>query len=121
MPPRDSQTLQWTGPGPTVLVSPPVQDEAATPYSFTQSQNVGPACRTSHPPAGLARPIAMISATMSSIRTIDVFMDGVAQDQEKLVAPGEVIRKLGEGTKFTEGPAWIPAKKSLIFSDIPND
>jgi len=37
-----------------------------------------------------------------------------------LIAPGEKIQKLADGMKFTEGPAWIPAKKTLVFSDIPN-
>lgn len=44
----------------------------------------------------------------------------VAQDEGSLVAKGEKVRKLAGGMKFTEGPAWIPAKKTLIFSDIPN-
>ena len=37
-----------------------------------------------------------------------------------LVAPGEKVQKLAGGMKFTEGPAWIPATKTLVFSDIPN-
>lgn len=37
-----------------------------------------------------------------------------------LIAPGEKVQKLADGMKFTEGPAWIPAKKTLVFSDIPN-
>lgn len=44
----------------------------------------------------------------------------IAQEGGSLVAPGEKIRKLADGMKFTEGPAWIPAKKTLVFSDIPN-
>jgi gluconolactonase len=43
----------------------------------------------------------------------------VAQD-ESLIAPGEKVQKLASGMKFTEGPVWIPAKKLLVFSDIPN-
>lgn len=43
-----------------------------------------------------------------------------AQEEGSLVAPGEKIRKLADGMKFTEGPAWFPAKKTLVFSDIPN-
>lgn len=39
---------------------------------------------------------------------------------ESLIAPGEKIQKLAGGMKFTEGPAWIPATKTLVFSDIPN-
>lgn len=40
--------------------------------------------------------------------------------QESLIAPGEKVQKLASGMKFTEGPVWIPAKKALVFSDIPN-
>ncbi len=43
-----------------------------------------------------------------------------ADEHESLIAPGEKVQKLADGMKFTEGPAWIPAKKALIFSDIPN-
>lgn len=43
-----------------------------------------------------------------------------AQEGVSLVSPGEKIQKLAGDMKFTEGPAWIPAKKTLIFSDIPN-
>ncbi len=43
-----------------------------------------------------------------------------AQEETSLVAPGEKIQKLAGGMKFTEGPAWFPAKKTLVFSDIPN-
>lgn len=30
------------------------------------------------------------------------------------------VEKLAGEMKFTEGPVWIPAKKMLVFSDIPN-
>ncbi len=30
------------------------------------------------------------------------------------------VARIGTGYKFTEGPVWLPAKKILIFSDIPN-
>ena len=30
------------------------------------------------------------------------------------------VAQIGTGYKFTEGPVWLPAKKILIFSDIPN-
>ena len=43
-----------------------------------------------------------------------------ADDEVSLVAPGEKVQKLAGGMKFTEGPAWFPAKKTLVFSDIPN-
>ena len=39
---------------------------------------------------------------------------------DSLIAPGESVKKLAGDMKFTEGPAWIPAKKTLVFSDIPN-
>ena len=42
------------------------------------------------------------------------------EQKETLVAPGAKVEKLAGGMKFTEGPAWIPAKKTLVFSDIPN-
>lgn len=40
--------------------------------------------------------------------------------EASLVAPGEKVKKLAGDLKFTEGPAWFPAKKTLVFSDIPN-
>jgi gluconolactonase len=43
-----------------------------------------------------------------------------AQEEGSLVAPGEKVQKLAGGMRFTEGPAWFPAKKTLVFSDIPN-
>lgn len=43
-----------------------------------------------------------------------------ADENESLIAPGEAVKKLAGDMKFTEGPAWIPAKKTLVFSDIPN-
>lgn len=43
-----------------------------------------------------------------------------ADDESSLIAPGETVKKLAGDLKFTEGPAWIPAKKTLVFSDIPN-
>lgn len=41
-------------------------------------------------------------------------------DLSKIVAPDAKAKKLGGDMKFTEGPVWIPAKKMLVFSDIPN-
>lgn len=37
-----------------------------------------------------------------------------------LIEKGAQVKKLAGGMKFTEGPAWIPARKTLVFSDIPN-
>src|SRR5687767_2567821 len=45
---------------------------------------------------------------------------GNAQDGASVVASGEKVQKLAGDMKFTEGPAWIPAEKKLVFSDIPN-
>jgi gluconolactonase len=42
------------------------------------------------------------------------------EDGGSLIAPGAKLHKLAGGMKFTEGPAWIPATKTLVFSDIPN-
>ncbi|WP_254510549.1 SMP-30/gluconolactonase/LRE family protein [Anatilimnocola floriformis] len=44
----------------------------------------------------------------------------VSRAQESLVAPGEKVTKVAGDMKFTEGPAWFPAKKLLVFSDIPS-
>ncbi|MDA1052179.1 MAG: SMP-30/gluconolactonase/LRE family protein [Planctomycetota bacterium] len=43
-----------------------------------------------------------------------------AVETESLIASGEKVRKLAGDLKFTEGPVWIPATKTLVFSDIPN-
>ena len=43
-----------------------------------------------------------------------------ADDHTSLVAPGAKVKKLASGMQFTEGPVWLPDKKKLIFSDIPN-
>ncbi|MBS0261050.1 MAG: SMP-30/gluconolactonase/LRE family protein [Planctomycetes bacterium] len=45
----------------------------------------------------------------------------VGQDAtSSVVEPGAKVQKLAGGMKFLEGPAWLPSKKTLIFSDIPN-
>jgi gluconolactonase len=38
----------------------------------------------------------------------------------EIVEENAKVEKLAGGMKFTEGPVWIPAKKILVFSDIPN-
>jgi gluconolactonase len=43
-----------------------------------------------------------------------------AEDSASLVEPGAKLQKLAGDLKFTEGPAWIPARNTLVFSDIPN-
>jgi gluconolactonase len=44
----------------------------------------------------------------------------VTTAQDSLVAPGAKVQKLAGDMKFTEGPVWIPAQQTLVFSDIPN-
>jgi len=44
----------------------------------------------------------------------------IAAEPESLVEPGATVKKLAGDMKFTEGPAWFPATKTLVFSDIPN-
>ena len=43
-----------------------------------------------------------------------------ADEPGSLVEPGAKVQKLAGDMKFTEGPVWIPARKLLVFSDIPN-
>lgn len=43
-----------------------------------------------------------------------------ADEGNSLIEPGAKVTKLAGDMKFTEGPAWIPDKKTLVFSDIPN-
>jgi gluconolactonase len=43
-----------------------------------------------------------------------------AQDTKVLLEAGATVKKLAGEMKFTEGPVWIPDKKMLVFSDIPN-
>ncbi|MDA0814931.1 MAG: SMP-30/gluconolactonase/LRE family protein [Verrucomicrobia bacterium] len=38
----------------------------------------------------------------------------------ELQAPDAAVRRLATDMKFTEGPVWLPEKKTLVFSDIPN-
>ena len=43
-----------------------------------------------------------------------------ADKPASLIEPGAEVKKLAGDMKFTEGPAWFPATKTLVFSDIPN-
>lgn len=43
-----------------------------------------------------------------------------ADEATSLIEPGAEVKKLAGDMKFTEGPAWFPATKTLVFSDIPN-
>ncbi len=52
-----------------------------------------------------------LSAGLASLATADL---------AGITSPDAKVRKLGGGMKFTEGPVWIPARKMVVFSDIPN-
>jgi gluconolactonase len=55
-------------------------------------------------------PLLVVTALFPSLRA----------ELAGIVAPDAKVEKLGGDMKFTEGPVWIPAKKMLVFSDIPN-
>ena len=38
-----------------------------------------------------------------------------------LIDPSAVVERLGGGCAWSEGPAWIPSQRSVIWSDIPNN
>jgi gluconolactonase len=40
---------------------------------------------------------------------------------ERLIVPHSKVEKLWTGSRWAEGPVYMPAAKSLIWSDIPND
>jgi len=44
----------------------------------------------------------------------------LADEPGSLVEPGATLQKLAGDLQFTEGPVWIPARKLLVFSDIPS-
>ena len=58
-------------------------------------------------------------ATFGAVLAVMV-SSALAEETESLIATGEKVRKLAGNMTFTEGPAWIPAKKLLVFSDIPS-
>ncbi len=39
---------------------------------------------------------------------------------DAIIAPGAKVEQLGTDMAFTEGCVWLPEKKALVFSDIPN-
>ena len=49
-----------------------------------------------------------------SVEVLDSRMKAVLREDSR-------PRCIAEGFRFTEGPAWWPAKGWLIFSDIPDD
>lgn len=40
---------------------------------------------------------------------------------QPLIKTSARVEKLWEGCRWAEGPAWFPAHRSLVWSDIPND
>ena len=59
--------------------------------------------------------------TLSLCLAVSVSMVSVASaDLSKIVASDAKVEKLGGEMRFTEGPVWIPSKKMVVFSDIPN-
>lgn len=59
-------------------------------------------------------------STSSALLLALVAAAGAFGQEDSLIAPGEKVQKLAGDMKFTEGPVWLPAKKTLVFSDIPN-
>lgn len=58
---------------------------------------------------------AFLALALSSITGVRA-----ADQPTSLIEPGAEVKKLAGDMKFTEGPAWFPATKTVVFSDIPN-
>ena len=52
--------------------------------------------------------------TLGSVERLDPALDA-------LLAPDAKIEKLAEGFTWAEGPIWVAAKGSLLFSDVPEN
>ena len=65
----------------------------------------------------MTRPVLTLICLSLFVSVPSLFAE---DDTTSLVEPGAKVTKLASDMKFTEGPAWIPAKKTLVFSDIPN-
>ncbi len=52
--------------------------------------------------------------TTGSIERLDPRLDAI-------VPPDAVIEVLSEGHEWVEGPVWVPALQSILYSDIPNN
>ncbi len=62
----------------------------------------------------------LISFSTLAVLFAFALRESPAGEPKSLVEPGAKVIKLASGMKFTEGPVWLPAKKLLVFSDIPN-
>ena len=52
--------------------------------------------------------------TTGSIERLDPRLDAI-------VPPNAVLEVLSEGHEWVEGPVWVPALQSILYSDIPNN
>lgn len=53
-------------------------------------------------------------------RNVALTIDRKSPGLDSILAPGTALEHLATGLQFTEGPVWVPAERSLLFSD-PND
>ncbi len=67
------------------------------------------ACQTMPP-----SPFPPAQKTLGSIERLDPAFD-------KLLPAGAQMEVLGSGFKWSEGPVWIAAEKSVLFSDVPEN
>lgn len=64
--------------------------------------------------------IILFSCTTHQYKTIgNIERDDTALDA--IISPEAKIEIIAEGFKWSEGPVWLDDKKTLIFSDIPNN
>lgn len=56
----------------------------------------------------------------SSRRRTAATIERLSPAMDAIVAPGAALEHLASGFQFTEGPVWVAAERSLLFSD-PND
>ena len=53
-------------------------------------------------------------------RKVALTVDRKSPAIDAILAPDTTLERLATGFQFTEGPVWVPAERSLLFSD-PND